>query len=288
MKIHCKKKITLKKINKKKIGFILLFSLFFILFLYSLLHILKWKQEGQKLHQLSEEIGSIAQMTEKKPRLNGTGEFDESVFVNPASMKESDYYYYMKLPFLEVDFTSLQKKNPDTVAYIKVNGTSINYPVVYSGDNEYYLTHAFDKSKNLAGWLFMDYRNDIKELSDNTIIYGHGRLDSTVFGSMKKVLTENWQQEKDSYIIQISTPEFNYLYQIFSIYTIQEESYYITTDFTMEEEKQTWIDTMIKRNVAPIKTVVTTDDTFLTLSTCKNSSGDRIVIHAKMIMKDQR
>ena len=66
--------------------------------------------------------------------------------------------------------------------------TNINYPVVQTNDNEYYLGRAFDKSKNDAGWVFMDYRNDVNNLSDNTIIYGHGRLDKTVFGSLKNAL----------------------------------------------------------------------------------------------------
>lgn len=60
----------------------------------------------------------------------------------------------MDVPFYDVDFSQLLKKNLDTVAFINVKGTNINYPIVQTKDNDYYLTHAFDKSYNEAGWVF--------------------------------------------------------------------------------------------------------------------------------------
>lgn len=166
--------------------------------------------------------------------------------------------------------------------------TNINYPVVQTNDNEYYLGRAFDKSKNDAGWVFMDYRNDVNNLSDNTIIYGHGRLDKTVFGSLKNSLKKSWQENKDNYIIWLSTPTENMMLQIFSIYTVKSESYYITTDFKNENDKQTWLDTMGKRNTTTKTTDVTTSDKFLTLSPCLNNNGERVVVQAKLIKKQKR
>lgn len=78
------------------------------------------------------------------------------------------------------------------------------------------------------------------------------------------------------------------IFQIFSIYTIQEESYYITSTFYSEEQKQTWLDTMKTRNIAPIDTSVNTNDKILTLSTCENNEGGRIVVQAKLIRKESR
>ena len=134
----------------------------------------------------------------------------------------------------------------------------------------------------------MDYRSDLNNLGDNTVIYGHARLDGTMFGSLKNTLTDKWQSDKDNYVIFISTPKENMIFQIFSIYTIKRESYYITQNFYNSSDKQKWIDEMKRRNVAPINAEVNTDDKFLTLSTCQNNGDGRVVVHAKLIKKQKR
>ena len=64
-------------------------------------------------------------------------------------------------------------KNSDTVGWLKVPGTDIDISVVQAKDNDYYLTHDFDKKWNSMGWVFADYRDKFPELSQNTILYGH-------------------------------------------------------------------------------------------------------------------
>ena len=87
---------------------------------------------------------------------------------------------------LEVDFNELLKKNPDTVGWIEVKGTNINYPIVQTTDNSYYLTLMLLMAlKNEAGWVFMDYRNDPVNFNQNTILYAHSRLTGSMFGSLK-------------------------------------------------------------------------------------------------------
>ena len=155
-------------------------------------------------------------------------------------------------------------------------------------DNDYYLTHAYDKSKNSAGWVFMDYHNSLSPLSANVVIYGHGRINGTMFGSLKDSLKSSWQKNKDNFVIWLSTPTENLMYQIFSIYTIESESYYIQTDFANDAEKETWINTMKLRNTANNNTEVSVNDSIITLSTCQNNNNGRIVVHAKLIKKQSR
>ena len=71
---------------------------------------------------------------------------------------------------IDVDIEKLIEQNDDTVGWINVNNTNINYPFMQTNDNKYYLTHAFDKSWNDAGWLFLDYRNNI---NNNKILNHH-------------------------------------------------------------------------------------------------------------------
>lgn len=253
--------------------FILLFSLIIIV---NIILIYGWHQDNQHISKIEKEI---------EETIDPTIIEEEGTLINPPEEpeKESDYWYYVKLPFYDVDFTKLLQKNSDTVAFIHMNNTNVNYPIVQSSNNKYYLEHAFDKSKNDAGWVYLDYRNKNDFSDDNTIIYGHGRLNKTVFGSLKDALTKKWQSKKDNYAISISTPKKNLVYQIFSIYTIDAESYYITPSFKNAKEKETWLSTMKERNEAPIDIPVNSNDKVITLSTCLNNQGGRIVIQAKLI-----
>ncbi len=274
---------TRKKLVKKNrlrlLPFCILIIFFASIMFICLYKIFFWYKDNVKIKKINDDIKDEVKINEA----NTEGEF-----VNPEADKKSDYWYYVDLPFYEVDFTNLLTKNSDTVAFIHMKNTNINYPVVQSKDNSYYLNHAFDKSYNKAGWVFMDYRNNINSLNDNTIIYGHGRLDKTVFGSLKNVLSVNWQKNKDNYVIWLSTPNENMMFQIFSIYTIQSEGYYIETSFESRASKETWLNTMKQRNTAPINTPVDINDKILTLSTCLNNNGDRIVVQAKLIKRQVR
>ena len=189
---------------------------------------------------------------------------------------------------VSADFTKLKKKNKDTVGWIYVNNTNINYPFVQTKDNEYYLNHAFDKTKNNAGWIFADYRSDLTNFKKNTVIYGHGRVDDVMFGSLEKVLKKSWYTNKDNQIIKMSTPTENTLWQIVSIYTIKAESYYLTHNFENDASYQKFLNTILKRSIYDFGVEVTTDDNILTLSTCLNYKGDRIVVHAKLVKRQAR
>lgn len=240
------------------------------------IHIALWAKDNYKSQRLKEQVIEISEIKED----NNT---ENEVLINPPPSRESDYWYYTKMPMIDINFNELLSTNSDTVAWIQVAGTNINYPVVQARDNEYYLTHAFDKSKNSAGWVFSDYRNTWDNLNNNTIIYGHGRLDKTVFGSLKNVLTNNWQNNKDNFVVKMSTNNTNMLWQIFSVYTYEAETYYLTNYFSTTKEYQTFIDTIKNRSVYEFNTEISTDDKILTLSTCTADNTGRIVLHAKLI-----
>lgn len=89
---------------------------------------------------------------------------------------------------VEADFNKLKEKNADIKAWIKVNNTNINYPVVQANNNSFYLTHNLYKEQNSAGWIFADYRNNLETLDKNTILYGHNRLNDTMFAELEKYL----------------------------------------------------------------------------------------------------
>ena len=81
----------------------------------------------------------------------------------------------------KINFEELKQKNSDTIAWLKVENTSIEFPVVKTNNNSYYLTHNFNKESNKAGWIFADYKNKFDGTDKNIIIYGHNRIDDSMF-----------------------------------------------------------------------------------------------------------
>ncbi len=246
-----------------------------------------WYTEGQDVHHL---MNNVLKNTKIEENIAFTATEIPEVTGEAAENHKygEDYWNYMKTTMISVDFDELKRINPETKGWIYVNNTNVNYPFVQGGDNEFYLTHSYDKSYNVAGWLFADYKSNFDNFLKNTVIYGHGRVDQVMFGSLEKVLDESWYTNKENQIIKLSTPEKNTLWQIVSIYTIPSESYYLTHTFENDESYQKFIDTMLSRSIYDFGIKVTTKDRLLTLSTCLDYNGNRIVIQAKLIKEQKR
>ena len=275
-----------KKRKKKKLRFrkwvIVVFLLFFLsIFIFSAYKLYSWHNDNKEIETIADDVVKDTKIKEKKDNNNTEN-------VNPPEDISNDYWDYIKMNLLEVDFNELLKKNPDTVGWIEVKGTNINYPIVQTTDNSYYLTHAFDKTKNEAGWVFMDYRNDAVNFNQNTILYAHSRLTGSMFGSLKNILESSWYTNKNNHIIRLSTPTENTMWQVFSVYTIPKESYYITPSFNSNEAYLEFLNTIKSRSEVDFSGTVNTNDKILTLSTCKDNFGNRVVMHAKLIKKEAR
>ena len=275
-----------KKRKKKKLRFrkwvIVVFLIFFLsIFLVSASKVFNWFNDNNKVDNITENILENVKVKEKKDNENTEN-------INPPEDKWNDYWDYIKMNLLEIDFNQLLKRNSDTVGWIEVKGTNINYPIVQTTDNNYYLTHAFDKTENEAGWVFMDYRNDSVNFNQNTIIYAHSRLTGSMFGSLKNILNSSWYTNKNNHIIRLSTPTENTMWQVFSVYTIPKESYYITPSFNSNEAYLEFLNTIKSRSEVDFSGTVNTNDKILTLSTCKDNFGNRVVMHAKLIKKEAR
>ena len=274
------------KRKKKKIRFkkwvIVVFMLFFLAILsFSGYKMYEWYKDNQEVKNIKDKVVDDTNVKEKEDNENTEN-------INPPVNEADDYWDYIKMSLLEVDFDELLAKNSDTVGWIQVKGTNINYPIVQTTNNDYYLTHAFDKTTNDAGWVFMDYRNDAVNSNQNTIIYAHSRYNGTMFGSLKNILNSSWYTNKENHIIRLSTPSENTMWQVFSVYTIPKESYYITTSFSTDESYSEFLNTIKGRSEVDFSGTVNTGDKVLTLSTCKDNFGNRVVMHAKLIKKEIR
>ena len=278
----------IKKKRKLKWKNIIAFSLiiiFLITLTISTIDIIKWKLDSNKTDKQIKEIQEIIDIEEViEEDITDEIEIIEQVEEIPQA---NPYWDYIEMNLINVNFNELKQINSNTKGWIQVNGTNINYPFVQANDNKYYLTHSFDKSYNSAGWVFLDYRNNINELSKNTIIYAHGRTDKTMFGSLKNILKSSWLNDTNNFVVKLSTETENTLWQVFSVYHIPTTSDYIQVNFSSNKEFSNWTTMLINRSSYNFNTSVNENDNVLTLSTCYNDN-EKVVLHAKLIKKETR
>lgn len=276
-------KVVKKRLRKDRVFLLVLLLFFSTILIFSAFKVIEWFSDNNSTDKVIEKINSDVKVDEIIDNEN-TEVIDEEP-TEPE--KVSDYFYYITYPLINVDFENLLKTNNETVGWINVNNTNINYPFVQGINNTYYLNHSFDKSYNSAGWVFMDYRNNKEMNNRNTILYAHGRIDKTMFGSLYKTQYPAWYQNKSNHVIRISTPSVNMSYQIFSVYKIEEENYYIQTDFTTDDVYLEFLNTIKERSKYDFNVVLGASDKIITLSTCANDK-ERYVVHAKLIKKSER
>lgn len=269
-----------RKLKYGNIFLVIILLISFICLIISIANIIKWNLDNKRINDQLENINNT-KINEKKDNKN------TKIINNNTNIDSSNPYWdYIKMKLIEVDFKDLYKKNNDTIGWIQVNGTNINYPIVQTNNNDYYLTHSFNKKQNDAGWIFLDYRNNIN-IDKNIIIYGHGRMNTTMFGSLKNILKNGWLKNKNNYIVKLSTKKENTLWQVFSVYKIPTTNDYLKIEFTNSNSFKKFTNTLIKRSNYNFNTTVDEKDRILTLSTCYNDK-EKVVLHAKLIKKETR
>lgn len=199
-------------------------------------------------------------------------EIKENVVINNEMDSNNEEY--------KIDFVKLKQKNSDAIAWIKVNGTDIDFPVVKGTDNSYYLTHNFDKEKNKAGWIFADYRNKFDGTDKNIIIYGHNMKNGSMFASLKDVIKEEWYNNENNKYIALITENENCKYQVFSVYQTEAEEYYLQINISNFKE---FVEKIKGRSKKDFNVDIKETDSILTLSTCADNTKYRVVLHAVKI-----
>ena len=187
------------------------------------------------------------------------------------------------IPEIPMHIKSYIQKNSDTIGYINIEGTVINYPVMYSGDNEFYLHNDFNKQHSYYGAIFMDYRCDVYNMpkTRNVILYGHRMRDGSMFRSLV------YYFEKDFFdghkIIQFDTLACKMQWEVFSIYESHIDFYYIKTEFENDDSWLEFINYCQELSLYKTDIELEKDDIVLTLSTCSTDKNHRVVVMARLI-----
>ncbi len=189
--------------------------------------------------------------------------------------------------------------NPETIGYIKIDGTEVDFPVVQGADNARYLTVAFDGSQNKAGTAFLDFRNELtaKKRSDNLIIYAHNQRDRTMFGRLK-----DYKNNLDFYSAHPKiTFNSNYRsdeYKIFAYFVTEALpsqtaegrifDYHNYLDLSDRAVYDRFMSNVFERTQIITAVDVKYGDEFLTLSTCSSEfEPSRFVVMARKVRKGE-
>ncbi len=196
-----------------------------------------------------------------------------------VELKENnDYYDELRELVTETvengpDYSAAIKANSDTVGWIKVPNTNIDYPVVQFVDNDYYLNHDFNKKYNYRGAIFMDYHNNPTNFDANTIIYGHNCYDKTMFSELDQY--ENIDFYKKTPVFEFNTLEKCYKWKIYAVFVTtakaSEDNNYVFNyiyPYMDGENFEGFINEVNKRSLYVTGVDINDDDKMLVLSTC--------------------
>ena len=182
---------------------------------------------------------------------------------------------------------ALKAQNSDLLGWITIPDTKIEYPVVHTVDNEYYLNHSFDRTYLRAGAIFADYRNK-KDLSKNynTVIYGHNMSSGSMFSCISDFFSRSYFNENR--YVYIYTENGIYVYKTFSIRKIRvdKDVSYITTYFRDGKSFVEFCNQQMNASAVKVDDITFNEnDKIITLSTCTNAhnANERYSMQAVLV-----
>ncbi len=176
----------------------------------------------------------------------------------------------------------LKSINNDIVAWIYIPGTNINYPIVQTRDNIYYLDHDIHGNSSKHGSIFMDYRNNVSE-DENIIIYGHHMRDGSMFGGLKKYKSEACY--RDNKYIYLDTDKGRFKYRVFSVYITEGNTDYLKTSFNSTDEFLLYLEDVSNKSLFKDNNKFNGQEKLITLSTCSYEYKDaRMVVHGYLVL----
>ena len=172
---------------------------------------------------------------------------------------------------ITVDFESLTAQYPDVVAWIYCPGTVIDYPIMQAESNEKYLRTLPDGTWNIAGTLFMDYRN-AKDFSDsNSIIYGHNMKNDSMFGMLPDYSSQEYYEANPQWYLL--TPTADYKIELIAGYVTHSTSEAYAMPGT-QEDKESLIQTALSSSDFIADVEIAENENLITLSTCSYEYDD--------------
>jgi len=234
-------------------------------------------KSGGRFDELSDLVGSDALSNMDKD--SGAG------YIASLSQKDNDEV----TPDVLEKYRTLYNSNRDLIGWIKISDTVIDYPVMQADDNEYYLSHNFDRKDDKAGCLFLDSKCDAVHGNDNYIIYGHHLTSGRMFSSLSDYESESYYKKHPTITFDTIYEEGTYQVMYAFRSRVYDETdvnfkYYEFIDTDSDQEFNSYMNEMKGASYYDTGVTAVRGDKLLTLSTCdyKEENG-RFVVVAKKI-----
>ncbi len=191
-------------------------------------------------------------------------------------------------------FQPLYKKNKDTVGWIKIGGTPIDYVVVQTDNNDDYLRSAYDGSYNRNGTIFLDYQSKFNPKGKNIVIYGHNMKTQAMFSTLGEYKSVKYYQQHP--IVEFNTLYDYSKYKIFAVVLMDaspdasssNSEFKLYSQFTSDDTFMDYIETIRAHSLLDIDVDVKKDDLIISLVTCSYDIDDgRYAIFAREIREDE-
>ncbi len=274
-KLKEKVKKEIKKQNRER-TFLIIILLFIAAF--SIGYFIKYYSDARKTQRQAEELNEL-----KDDKF-------ADILKNVTPSVKKEYSEEVVIPDILDEYLALYNKNKSLIGWIKIADTIIDYPVMQTTDNEYYLKHDFNQNKDSNGCIFLDCNCDVILGNDNFILYGHHMKNGKMFSSIIKYANQDFYEEHKTILFDTiyEKGEYEVMYAFRSrIYNADEVTfkYYQFIDANSYEEFASAMEEMA--NLSLINTGVTAEygDRLLTLSTCdyQEDKNGRFVVVAKKI-----
>ena len=195
----------------------------------------------------------------------------------------------VETPDILPEYTLLHQKNQRLIGWVKIDDTVVDYPVMQTVNNEYYLNHNFNQEEDRNGSIFMDYQCDVVKGCDNIILYGHHMRSGKMFGTLNKYSSESYYEAHP--VIQFDTIYEKGTYQVMYVFrskVYSEEDvtfkYYQFINAASEKEFNSAMNEMAALSLYDTGVTASYGDKLLTLSTCDyQETKGRFVVVAKKI-----
>ena len=171
-----------------------------------------------------------------------------------------------------VDFSALSNINSDVKAWIKIEGTKINYPVVQGSDNDFYLNHMVNKKQNAAGSIFWDYENKTDFSDVNTILYGHHMKNGSMFAGLQSYDSQDYYEVHPTGMLVLPNQKYEIHFVAAYVANVNDNAWQM--DFSDQASIDKWINSAIKKSTFKSHYSVKPGDHFVTLSTCSYEFDD--------------
>lgn len=192
--------------------------------------------------------------------------------IEAENFTAADFDSTLKPTEMLVKYKSLYEKNPDIKGWIKIDGTAVDYPVMYSGDN-FYLEHNFDKEYYKSGLPYIDSRCSAEAESTNTIIYGHNQKNGIIFAELMNYTNKDYYEKHP--LIRFDTLSTEQEYEIIAVFLSEVYKadddvykYYNFIDALNEEDFNRFIENVKSLSLYDTKAEASYGDKLVTLITC--------------------